>query len=190
MKIQYDGAKRVFRMFLVKSGLDWRGINVFKCCVILRKVLLEANFRIVSTGESVRFEDVPVPRHLVRKKSSRRKISFVKKKKSKSYTFDWDQSPEVDPLVAQLPNTLIQNSSCGRQLLTQDQIDSQKEAANIAINRYTDIVQTYHNYKSLFNAAAEIGPSMGESKYGAILELMQDEVNMTAMVLTGQCCPD
>ena len=191
--MQYDCTKRVFRKFVVKSEVDWRAINVFKCCSLMRSNLLERHFRIVATGEfAVKFEDLPFPPHLIKKPG--RKLSFAKKRErstSRSYSFEEHQPMGIDPLLAQLPNTISRNLP-PNEILTKGQVEIHKELANATIKRYTDIIQIYQNYKTLFSAASLIypGPALEVSKYGAILEVMQDEVNMTIMVLTGHSCPD
>ena len=98
---------------------------------------------------------------------------------------------DIDPILSQLPKSAtLKKANTADQPLSKKQMQRQKELGNAAVNLYTEVIQSFENYKTLMQAAQSWEGSKLDSKYGNIMDDMQEEVMMANMILTGQCSPD
>ena len=176
MSDQYEHYKEAFRKYIVKSDVEWTSVPFLKCCLFMRNYLLSAFFQIVGSGEHVLFDDL-IPPTNNKKASTKKKLKAVVK---------------MDPILAQLPNTLSMKQDAHKVSVSKKFVQRQKSVANTAITMYTSIVQSYDNYKTLFVAVNETydGTFSRLSEYSNVMETMQNEIMMATMILTGLCMPD
>ena len=145
----------------------------------MRASLLAAQFKIVGAGEHVMFDDLPF-----KPKRSISTLSLKRKKSSKKLD-------DIDPLLAQLPKSAsLKKSHTADQPLSKKQMQRQKELGNASISLYTEVIQSYQNYKTMMQTAQSWQGSKLEARYGESMDSMQDEVMMANMILTGLCSPD
>ena len=64
----------------------------------------------------------------------------------------------------------------------------QKDTCNRAIELYTDVAQSYENYRNVYTAMLEGYPS--EVGNGGRMGEIQEQVMMGNMILTGLCSPE